>query len=105
MKKIGALSNVARDDEFHITERANKLMNDVSSFNPSQGGELTIKWANVVDPSKTEANGNGNGNGDAAKETAAEGAEPEQKENDPAVNGTGEGEGAGEKTEVEPTTA
>lgn len=88
MKKIGALTNVARDDEFHITERANKLMND---------------WSNVVDPSKTEANGNGNG--EAAKQTAAEGAEPEQKEADPAVNGTGEGEGAGEKTEVEPTTA
>jgi hypothetical protein len=32
MKKIGALTNVARDDEFHITERANKLMNDVSTI-------------------------------------------------------------------------
>jgi hypothetical protein len=63
-----------------------------------------VQWSNVVDPSKTEANGNGNG--EAAKETtAAEGAEPEHKETDPAVNGTGEGEGAGEKTEVGPTTA
>lgn len=34
MKKIGALTNVARDDEFHITERANKLMNDVSVKTP-----------------------------------------------------------------------
>jgi len=103
MKKIGALTNVARDDEFHITERANKLMNDVSDRNLHRE-KAKFQWANVVDPSKTEANGNGNG--EAAKETtAAEGAEPEQKEADPAVNGTGEGEGAGEKTEVEATTA
>jgi hypothetical protein len=67
-------------------------------------GRANLQWSNVVDPSKTEANGNGNG--EAAKATtAAEGAEPEQKETDPAVNGTGEGEGAGEKTEAEPTTA
>jgi len=40
MKKIGALTNVARNDEFNITDRANKLMTDVSVIFRSKGVEL-----------------------------------------------------------------
>lgn len=91
MKKLATTTNIPRNDEFKITDRASKLMQD---------------WQNII-----AANGTEGANGDAAvKEPeskadagagATEGAEPKQSNDDPAVNGTGEGEASAEKTEAD----
>lgn len=80
MKKIAALSGVPRDDEFKITTRAEKLMNDWSEFISREGEPANGK----AEASASEEKADKAPESAAAEEKAAE----ETKEEEPVKEST-----------------
>ncbi|WVF73081.1 hypothetical protein IAT40_007900 [Kwoniella sp. CBS 6097] len=98
MKKIVTLSEIPRNEEFKITDRASKLMHQWTDFIASSES----KPNGSASATEAAANGNGNGNGDAEKkeEKASESAPAAEEKKDEA-----EAEAAPEKKEDEVAAA
>lgn len=94
MKKIAALTNVPRDDEFKITSRAEKLMKEWTDFiNRSEGGGAA---ANGSADKAEKATSTSPANNDAAAQPAP--AAPAVEEA-PAVDAPAPDESAAPDTE------
>lgn len=80
MKKIATLDSIPKNDELKLTDRAQKLMNDVSQAYESGVSALTsFQWQDFINKNGGEEKMNGS-NGDATKDEAKPAEEDDKME-------------------------
>ena len=104
MKKIAALDAIPRNDELKITERAAKLMDDVSGVSAENVRGRSSQWHNFISGTAGGAKTNGDAPKAEAPKSAGKAAAPAEKKEDESKEANGasaEDEKKDDKMEVE----